>query len=466
MLLVEHPDTYAPERTYALEVLFGTFLGLEWKARAVARAGTRITLPESSNRRSLTIADGLFATPEGQWLTPQSLPDRPLSRWRPDGGLIEPTLVAAELPIIYGDLLANGGFYEEAEDAITLGIDIFGSIFFQLTRYEEIVCPTRDTRQRFPAEASLAYREGFLTRPLANEYVEVLWSAMKRLWPSMERRKHTFTELLSHDVDSPSYRAGSLGGGVKAALGDLVHRRDRRLALARLNSLRPARGAPRAGDPYYTFDLIMDLSERRGLSSAFYFMAGTTNPSLDGTYAIDEPFIGDLIRRIDERGHEIGLHPSYESFRDPAVVRREYHALQSTLERQRLSLPAVTGGRQHFLRWENPTTWRAWEQAGLGYDSSLGFPDEPGFRCGVCFDYPAFDLVEREPLRLLERPLVIMEQALFSTGADTERRALETLETLRRRCGLFGGNFTLLWHNSQLASQRQRRLYTRTILGT
>ncbi len=463
---MEHPDTYAPERTYALEVLFGTFLGLEWKARAVARAGTRITLPESSNRRSLTIADGLFATPEGQWLTPQSLPDRPLSRWRPDGGLIEPTLVAAELPIIYGDLLANGGFYEEAEDAITLGIDIFGSIFFQLTRYEEIVCPTRDTRQRFPAEASLAYREGFLTRPLANEYVEVLWSAMKRLWPSMERRKHTFTELLSHDVDSPSYRAGSLGGGVKAALGDLVHRRDRRLALARLNSLRPARGAPRAGDPYYTFDLIMDLSERRGLSSAFYFMAGTTNPSLDGTYAIDEPFIGDLIRRIDERGHEIGLHPSYESFRDPAVVRREYHALQSTLERQRLSLPAVTGGRQHFLRWENPTTWRAWEQAGLGYDSSLGFPDEPGFRCGVCFDYPAFDLVEREPLRLLERPLVIMEQALFSTGADTERRALETLETLRRRCGLFGGNFTLLWHNSQLASQRQRRLYTRTILGT
>jgi len=465
VLLIEHPNTYLPERAYALEVLLGQFLGLEWEAQASARSDTRITLRGSSDSCSLTIADGLFATPEGRWLASESLPITPLAHWRIDGASIQPTLVAPSLPIIYGEPLTSGCFYEESEHAISLGVDIFGSIFFQLARYEEIACPARDAHERFPAEASLAHREGFLTRPLANEYIEVLWSAIKRLWPRMERRRRTFTEFLSHDVDAPRYTASSLGGGLKATLGDLLRRRDPTLARARLHALHPDLRSPRAGDPYDTFDLIMDLSERRGLRSAFYFMAGKTNPALDGAYAIDDPFIGELMRRIDARGHEIGLHPSYESFRAPDVVLREYRALQRVVERLGLTLPPTTGGRQHFLRWENPTTWRAWEQAGLSYDSSLGFPDDPGFRCGVCFEYTAFDAVARRPLGLLERPLVIMERALFTGGADEDRDALETIAALRGRCRLFGGNFTLLWHNSQLASQRQRSMYRSAVLG-
>lgn len=466
MLLIHQPDTYPSERAYVLDVVLSEFLGLEWEAHPEARPDVEITAPELSPSACLLLTDGLFATPGPLWLTEASLPKLPLASWNVDGASIAPKLVTPDLPIVYGTTLARGSFYEEMGSEIKLGVDIFGSIFFQLARYEEIACPARDAYDRFPATATVAHREGFLTRPLANEYIEVLWSAMQRLWPNLTRRRRTFMESLSHDVDSPLYPATSRPKVLKATLGDLISRRDGGLAFSRLRALRPTPSDDHAADPYNTFDLIMDLSERRGLSSAFYFIAGTTNPSLDGTYSVDDPWIGRLIRRIHDRGHEIGLHPSYESFRDPAIVLSECEALLRTCERVGVSQPSSMGGRQHFLRWENPTTWRAWEQAGLTYDSSLGFADSAGFRCGVCFDYPVFDVLARRPLRLFERPLVVMEKALFHDRPTFDQQGLEMVGQLRRACKLFDGNFTLLWHNSRLASRRERRIYASAILAT
>ena len=468
MLLVRLPTSYPAERAYVLSVILGDFLELPWKASPEARADVEITLPEVSTTAGLVIVDGLFATPANDWLTAASLPLRPLDHWNLDDAPLEPTLVASELPILYGRRLDRGSYYEADGDRIKLGLDIFGSVFFQLTRYEEIVCPTRDAHGRFPAAATLAHGEDFLSRPLANEYVEVLWEALRRLWPRLRRRRRVFTESLSHDVDSPFYPETSTPRVLKAVLGDVARRHDRGLARSRLRTLRRPRNAAvdHTGDPYDTFDYIMNLSERRGLRSAFYFIAGTTNPARDGTYALDDPWIGRLLQRIHERGHEIGLHPSYESFRDPGVIRSEHDALLRTCGRLGFEPRAALGGRQHFLRWENPTTWRAWEQAGMSYDSSLGFPDQTGFRCGVCIDYPVFDLLARQPLKLYERPLLVMEQALLRDGAPTDRQGPETVARLRDRCKLFDGNFTLLWHNSRLASRHERDLYADAILAT
>jgi hypothetical protein len=466
MLVLHLPTGYAAEREYILDVVLGDFLGLPWTTGTHARPDVEITIPELSPAATLTIADDLFATPEEHWLTPDSLPRRPLERWHLKDSVLQPKLVAPDLPILYGRRLARGSFYEEAGERTTLGVDVFGGVFFQLTRYEELVRTTRDAYERFPARETLAYREGFLARPLANEYVEVLWTAMSRLWPRLQRRRRAFKESLSHDVDSPFYPATSAPRALKAALGDVTRRHDLGLARSRLRTLRRSPSDDRAADPYNTFELIMNLSERRGLRSAFYFIAGTTDPSRDGTYELDDPWIGRLIRRIHERGHEIGLHPSYASFRDPGAIRAECEALLRTCARLGVEQQGPLGGRQHFLRWENPITWRAWEQAGLSYDSSLGFPDETGFRCGVCTDYPVFDLLARRALKLYERPLVVMEKALFHDRTPADQQGLETVMLLRDRCRLFDGNFTLLWHNSRLASRRERDLYANAILAT
>ncbi|WP_187312920.1 hypothetical protein [Candidatus Williamhamiltonella defendens] len=45
----------------------------------------------------------------------------------------------------------------------------------------------------------------------------------------------------------------------------------------------------------------------------------------------------------------------------------------------------------HHLRREHPTTLQAWNDACMDYYHTLGYADQPGFRCGTCFAYPAFN---------------------------------------------------------------------------
>jgi hypothetical protein len=215
-------------------------------------------------------------------------------------------------------------------------------------------------------------------------------------------------------------------------------------------------------DPCDTFDFLMTAAERRGVRCAFYFLAGRTSPAHDGEYSLDDPWIRSLLRRIHARGHEIGLHPSYNTFRDAEATASELRTLERVCAEEGIDEPIV-GGRQHYLRWENPTTWEIWDGAGLGYDSTLTFAERPGFRCGVCYEYPAFNLRTRKPLRLVERPLVAMDRTLLDYMGLSERAALEELVELRRRCRLFHGDFTLLWHNSFLLTRRDKRLYREVV---
>ena len=96
------------------------------------------------------------------------------------------------------------------------------------------------------------------------------------------------------------------------------------------------------------------------------------------------------------------------------------------------------------------------------YDSTLGFADRAGFRCGVCFEYSLYDVAAREPLKLRERPLIVMECSVIDErymAFGTGERAFETMVGLRRECERYNGDFTLLWHNHRLLDRRERELY-------
>ena len=43
--------------------------------------------------------------------------------------------------------------------------------------------------------------------------------------------------------------------------------------------------------------------------------------------------------------------------------------------------------------------------------------------------------------------------------------ALERMKRLKRRCEAMQGDFTLLWHNSQLDTQRKKALYAAVLGG-
>lgn len=488
-LLIQTPAWYAVERDYILGVLLGDFLGLSWRREGAERQDVRITLDGLPGE--IRLPDILFSVADADWLAEASMPRRPLARWDTRDLATDITLVEPVVPVIFGGphvgaqppgrceaaqapavavpsgLTANQPLESlQSDDCITLPIDVFGSAFFMLSRYEEMVTPDRDEHDRFPAWASLAYGEGFLDRPIVDEYVEVLWSAMSMLWPGLQRRAREPSVRVSHDVDRPSrYSFGPFRRFARSVAGDVAKRRDFASPVHGLAARYSRSDRLHPADPYNTFDWLMDVSEASGLQSAFYFIPGKTYAPHDPLYDMDDPKIRSLIRRIAERGHEVGLHPGYNTYRDPATLTAQAEHLRQVSEEEGVQ-QAEWGGRMHYLQWSADTTPAALEGAGMAYDSTLGYADHTGFRCGTSHDFPLYSSSERRALTVTERPLIAMEGTVLSAkymGLSQTDDVRGHLSTLRSRCHQFNGAFNLLWHNSELVDAQSRAIYAEAV---
>ncbi len=474
MIHIQTPPGHTAERDYVLAVIFGDWLGLPYRLSQGVRDDTRLTCAELPG--DIRLPDGFFGQFAGNaagWLTPDSLPSLPLAQWDSRALADDILLTEPEVPVLFGsspaDINAQSapGAAETAQATahaghIVVPLDIFGSAFFMLSRYEEAALPDRDDHDRFPATASLAYRAGFLDRPIVDEYVEILWAAMQCLWPRLGRKPQQPRTLVSCDVDSPFAFDGALRRLPRRLVGDLLKRRSPSQAWRNLRSQWRASHGDHSLDPHRDgIDFIMETNERAGRAVAFYFIPENTDSRLDNRVSLDDPRMRALLREIHARGHEIGIHPGYNTYRHPEAMARSVATLRRVLDEEGVDQPLL-GGRQHYLRWETPITARLWDENGLDYDTTLSYADRPGFRCGTCREYPLYDLQQRRPLGLRERPLIVMECSVIAErylGLGYSDEALALMKGYRDICRRLAGDFTLLWHNSHLERHKDREFY-------
>ena len=440
MLTIYHPPGCIDERRYIFGVIMGEFLGLEFQTRLEERSDIRICADMGSEE--VVVSDQFFPRAEKSWLQPESLPQQRLNIGRFNGeegrALWEPTI-----PVIFGQQLENGSYVKADGKKITIGVDIFGSAFFMLAGYEELVKLDRDNHQRFPAVAALAYQESFIRRPIINEYVEVLWWALKSFWPRLSRKDRTFAGILSHDIDYME-RWKNTGRLLSACAGDALIRKDFPSAFRDVKKYMAVKlGSGR--DDWDTFNFLIKISEDAGLRAEFNFMAAKPSKFDDG-YNVGSRKVRDIIDAIHKSGHTIGFHPSFFSFDNENLWHNEWETIN------RVSPVAVKTGRQHYLRFDHRKTWRIWEAHGMEYDSTLYFADTPGFRSGVCFDYRVYDLVARKPLNLKERPMIFMDTSYVAYRKSEPEEMLSDAQDLIRKVKKFNGNFVMLWHNSSFNS--------------
>lgn len=396
----------------------------------------------------------------------RSRSDFPCFRWVPESeGFKSPLGEAIPAP---GSIAPAQPLIEYGPETATIHYDILGLVYWMLTRKEEIGRTDLDEHCRFPAISSHAFKYDYLERPIVDEWLNVVGQVIQRVWPSCQLKQHAFSIKVSHDVDGPArYAFQGIKGLVRNIAGDILIRRNPRSALLApwvwLASRNKKIIHPK--DPSNTFNWIMDQSERNGLVSAFYFICGRTDPRKDALYDPEMPQIRGLIKRIHSRGHEIGLHPSYNTYDKPDQLVIEANRLRKVCQEEGVQQTAW-GGRMHFLRWDQAVTLNAWEQAGMAYDSTLSYADRPGFRCGTCFEYPAFDVVSDRKLNLRIRPLVAMDCTVIADrylALGSTEEAYGKFNELKQKCRKVGGVFTLLWHNSFFQHSKDYEIYARLI---
>ena len=415
MLQITISDKYKLEKEYIISVLLSDFLGIDYN----------VIIDENQSNyqikyinKTIEIKDDFFNRVEKQYIKRKNIPG-------------EINFSKQNTPIIFGD-----NFYSESEEGIELGLDLFASSFFMLTRWEEIVLKDKDPHGRSKVTSSLAYKNGFHRKPVVNEYLELLWQCLLKIgFPESSRKKRNFIYQYSHDVDHPQLFPNT-SAFLRQSGFQLFKKGNFKQPLNFTKSYLTSKK-----DPYDTFDFLMNVSEANNCKSQFNFM-NCAKSKFDEGYSINNKFIKKLVNKIKDRGHRIGFHPSYNSFNQPELWKKEKEGLENILDQK------ITAGRQHYLRFENPSTWNIWESNGMLEDSTMGYADEVGFRAGTCYSYHPFDVINKKKLRMLETPLVLMEGALIN-GLKTTPDEFKTIsEQLKNEVKKYNGVLSILWHNS------------------
>ena len=453
MIKISIPSNNIPERKYILDIFFNEFLGLSY--RIVENTDIKNWEIELENGSKLIIEDHFFYKypKDLEYLKLENIPSKVEyieNKFTPED----------DIPIIYGS-----SRFEIQHKKVICGIDIFASSFFMLTRWEEYVNKNRDSHNRFPATQSLAFNNNFLDRPVVNEYIEMLKSMILYLDGTLKFKQQEPKTFVSCDVDTPyEVYTKSLPKTIRKFGGDLIKRKSLSQGLQTLTNYTATKWGNYSHDPMNTFDWIMDVNENAGNRVAFYFLVENTVPEYDAFYNINEPRIRKLLRNIHQRGHEIGLHGSYSTYQNGDQLKNQVVLLRKVMEEENINQQEI-GIRQHYLRWSTPETARIIDDAGLTYDTTLGYADYAGFRCGTCYEYPLFDLQKRQQFKLRERPLVLMEASVLDDcymGLNIESAEKYMLQ-IKNSTKKVNGNFTLLWHNSYFDGLESPKLYKRLI---
>jgi hypothetical protein len=200
------------------------------------------------------------------------------------------------------------------------------------------------------------------------------------------------------------------------------------------------------GDFDYLDDMCR-LEESNGLRSLIHVYGGRggwcrmpIQILIDPAYNLGKNTVTNRLKDISKKGWQIGLHQSFQTWDNAAMIQREREKVETVLGRR------VTACRQHWLRFSWRQTWKAQQTAGFFSDSTLGFNDRPGFRNGAALAFHPWDFETNSPMILQAMPLVLMDSHLYDYAQFSEED--RTAETRRwvNEIHSVSGAATLLWH--------------------
>lgn len=354
---------------------------------------------------------------------------------------------------------------EKVGATLTFNYDVFGLIFWCLSRREELKRGEVDAHGRVLAKNSHAFRHNYLSRAIVDEWLDFIRDLASSSFQNISVVEGKYELELTHDVDHlRRYTREGVRELSKNVLEDIWISRSLRplLDVFRLKAGKSV--SPPGLDPYDTFGWLMELARRFDLKTTYYFIAQAGNSPFDAHYRLDDEMVVDLMQQLADSGHAVGLHPSYGSYLDESQIRNERDRLAASLAKAGIDQERI-GVRMHYLQYSVPATMRILASLGFDHDASFGYPDHSGFRCGTCFDYEAVDPVTGSELGIKIRPLIAMDCSLLSKKYEglSTHDAYERLVALMRVCQLHGGKLSILWHNSYFQIPGTRQLLERVL---
>lgn len=308
-------------------------------------------------------------------------------------------------------------------------IDVFGIIFYLLSRYEEYCEDARDQHDRFVAQASCLFRGGFLEVPVVDHFLHRLKLHLSQRFDKKAKpAERRFISTI--DIDFPWYRQH----------------------LKFPYTLRKKRFA---SDPYDTYDDILEW--HADLNTPIFFWLSAGSRPYDAMQRYKKHAVKEQFLRLETQGATLGIHPNYQSGFDQKSMQKSIAYFEKIANRK------PTLSRQHYLRLKLPLTYRLLIQENIQADYSMGFAECIGYRAGTAHDFYWYDITHETATQLRLYPLTAMDVTMKNYMNLPPETALIKMQKLWENMELLGGNFILLWHNSSLSTiddwQDYRNMY-------
>jgi len=295
-----------------------------------------------------------------------------------------------------------------------INYDILSMAYWMLSRIEEVNSIDLDFHGRFSAKLSHAFRYKYLDRPIVDEWLEILGKVIRLIWPSVSLKENSFSLVVTCDIDHPYAYYGNFKQVIKNMIFQLANAGSSKLFIERFLDILLFVLGKKSRDPYRVgIKKIMDINEKFGNKVTFYLIPENTSSIYDPNMPIYDKRIMNIVREVNSRGHRLGIHPGYSSLKNKKTFLNSVNVFKKTLSQNNINISSIYG-RQHYLRWKHPNTANLYSDCKINFDSSLGYHDYPGFRCGTCFEYALFDPKSDKILDVIESPLIFMDTSVFS----------------------------------------------------
>jgi hypothetical protein len=333
----------------------------------------------------------------------------------------------ASIPFIFG--IPELPIISEKGGQIIINDDIFASAFYFLSGWQEKVNEKRDPAGRFLYEYSIQKDLQISNIPVVNIYFDILRTALEQgLGITLNSKFKEPIAFISHDIDE---WAKLWQQKVKKSIRNRHWKTLSETLLHRISGKHL----------HESFDPLLFLQEKYNFNSSFYFLPDNRKfgDYTQADYETSNPAINNFIQSLQSRGNEIGLHGSFY-----------VHANSEKLELEAKSINKPKGYRSHFLKFDIKKMPTSLEKVGIKYDTTLGFPDQIGWRNSCSYPFYLFDHENQCTSSIIEIPLVIMECTLFFEkylGLDVNQATQKCIELIQMT-EKQGGIISFLWHNS------------------
>ena len=311
-------------------------------------------------------------------------------------------------------------------------LDVFETIFFHISRYEEFVLPATALDQfgRVRAEAQFLVQNSIEKIPVVDRLIYCFLDAL-----NLKPQYKLSDAIMTHDIDGMKKFTSPLNIFKKTA--GVLWRQKQWRAVKKLWISYYQYFTHNAPDPYDVFDWM--LTDNLHKKIIYFLVDGDTK--YDSPYPL-EGYFKRVVQQAKSRGYQIGIHPSFNTFKNPKMMSHEIQKLSDSLNQP------IHYSRQHYLRFAIQETPAILENLGIQEDSSIGYNDRIGFRCGTGFNYHLYNFSEERPFKFLENPMVMMDYALILEGNFQTNRILNIWNEFLQQ-NKYLTSITYLFHNSR-----------------